>query len=231
MGPGLHHEWRKFETGIPRASLKDLADFLNAKVVDLPPDLLKPLETVAAKKFQPPRAQRQVLTHKQTGPNETQSICFLCGRQEHPLWKCVEFKALNPEKRLELAREKSICFSCLIPAKHDWRACSRKSQCGFNNCTGRHHQLLHEMFLKKNKELNTTAVPFVPQHNFVSSHPNSDLPVLYKIAPIRIFGKNNKFVDTFAFLDDGSSITMMERDLFNKVDLVGTPEVLTVQWT
>lgn len=40
------------EASIPRASLKDLADFLTAKVIDLPLDLVKPLESATGRKPQ-----------------------------------------------------------------------------------------------------------------------------------------------------------------------------------
>lgn len=38
-------------------------------------------------------------------------------------------------------------------------------------------------------------------------------------------------MDAFAFLDGGSSITMVEKDVFDHLELGGEPEQLTLQWT
>lgn len=55
--------------------------------------------------------------------------------------------------------------------------------------------------------------------------------VLFKILPVRIYGNNERMIDTFAFLDDGSSLTLIEESLATKLDLNGTREVLQMQWT
>lgn len=55
--------------------------------------------------------------------------------------------------------------------------------------------------------------------------------ILFKILPVRIHGEGANFVDTFAFLDDGSSLTLMDRQIFEKLNLSGAAEPLHLQWT
>ena len=48
--------------------------------------------------------------------------CPMCVR-DHPLYACSDFKRLPPGKRLDLAKGKHLCFSCLKPARHSSRFC------------------------------------------------------------------------------------------------------------
>ncbi|XP_055902932.1 uncharacterized protein LOC129939084 [Eupeodes corollae] len=233
LGAGLYQDWRKRQVSNPRTSIEDLANFLMQKVIDLPPELVKPLETSAPKRTQlGQKTTNRVLTHQ---PLQTSAVskvpCAKCEGKEHTLIDCAEFKLLSPESRLSFAREQKICFRCLDPAQHDWKSCSKKKTCGISGCSGRHHPLLHQSPVQHTKELNVSAVPYIPNSKFNSNHISSEMPVMFKVVPIRLYGINEKVIDTFAFLDDGSSLTMMEKDLFDELGLEGQPENLTLQWT
>lgn len=90
-----------------------------------------------------------------------------------------------------------------------------------------------------NQNSSTAASSSEPQASSSRAHPAmvhqmshaSDSAVLFKIVPIRVYGDNNVVVETFAFLDDGSSLTLIDKNLFNKLSLVGEPELLHLQWT
>lgn len=60
---------------------------------------------------------------------------------------------------------------------------------------------------------------------------NSEKSVLFKIIPVRIHGENDEYVDTFAFLDDGSSLTLLDKEIHEKLRLKGSAEQLHLQWT
>ena len=67
--------------------------------------------------------------------------CYHCGQAGHGLMKCQKFNILTPKERIEIVKEKGLCFACFgqghRPSNcHRKRACSK---CGRDN----HHYLLH----------------------------------------------------------------------------------------
>ncbi|XP_055910847.1 uncharacterized protein LOC129945212 [Eupeodes corollae] len=233
LGAGLYQEWQKKKAGFFNANFVQFAEFLNEKVIDLPPDLMKPITSAnfETKKNQgSAKSSKQVLTHQaQSSVSAVQILCKKCTKKQHPLHECVSFKDSSESERLAFVKENFICFTCLDSTKHNWKVCAKKRTCGLNGCSDRHHPLLHQS--KEINSLNTSAAAFCPQPHIHSSHARSNTSVLFKIAPIRLHGRDNRFVDTFAFLDDGSSLTMLEKDLFDDLHLDGVSEDLTLQWT
>lgn len=59
---------------------------------------------------------------------------------------------------------------------------------------------------------------------------NNENSVLFKILPVRIH-HDGSFIDTFAFLDDGSSLTLIEKEIYNSLGMSGSQEQLHLQWT
>ena len=46
---------------------------------------------------------------------EEKSISGLCCNGPHNLWKCFAFKTKAGSSRQSLVKERSLCFSCLLP--------------------------------------------------------------------------------------------------------------------
>lgn len=65
------------------------------------------------------------------------TVCELCGGN-HTLAGCGKFKALDRSQRVELAREKGVCFLCLRPGH--WTTRCKSAPC--TNCRGNHHALM-----------------------------------------------------------------------------------------
>lgn len=55
--------------------------------------------------------------------------------------------------------------------------------------------------------------------------------VLFKVVPIELLGENGVVIKTHVFMDDGSSLTLMDKNLFHELGLAGKSEKLTLQWT
>lgn len=79
--------------------------------------------------------------------------------------------------------------------------------------------------------MNSAATPFNPQPQMHSTHISPETPVLCKVVPLRVEGVNGKFVDTFAFLDDGSGLSMMDRSLYDELGFQGKPQGLHLRWS
>ncbi|XP_055543471.1 uncharacterized protein LOC129729018 [Wyeomyia smithii] len=54
--------------------------------------------------------------------------------------------------------------------------------------------------------------------------------VLFRIVPITLYNGSNSF-DTFAFLDEGSSLTLIESNVARNLGVDGVPEPLELTWT
>ncbi|XP_055910446.1 uncharacterized protein LOC129944807 [Eupeodes corollae] len=227
LSPGQYHDWQKRKSKKTHSNLEDFAVFLTEKLYDLPPELSKATKQLSLDKASGSSSSRKVLTHQPVIQSEEK--CVKCEKAKHTLSECEEFKALSLDDRFTFAKSKGICFRCLKLSPHRWKNCSQKKLCGIEGCSKNHHPLLHPSTTKPT--LNSSAHPFVPPSQIHSSHLEPKAPVMFKVVPVRLFGNNNKSLDTFAFLDDGSSITMVEKDVFDLLDLRGEPEQLTLQWT
>lgn len=54
--------------------------------------------------------------------------------------------------------------------------------------------------------------------------------VLFKIVPVVIYGSNGTEIKTFAQLDEGSSLTIIDENLARELRLEGDEEIMTMQW-
>lgn len=65
--------------------------------------------------------------------------CAVCG-QNHHLSYCPTFNRIGTTERIEVIKEKRLCFNCLKPS-HTVQGCPSKRLC--ESCKGRHHSLIH----------------------------------------------------------------------------------------
>ncbi|XP_055542771.1 uncharacterized protein LOC129728359 [Wyeomyia smithii] len=178
------------------------------------------------------RERSFVHTHAETGPsfkNELHSKqtltgrlpkkpCAVCNAESHRVSECIKFKAMNIDGRLKAVREFRLCRSCLNC--HGKWPCKTAKECGTNDCRLKHHPLLHSpsttvqaaISTSHLSELNTISGPF------------------FRIIPVTLYGKNCK-IDIYAFVDEGSQITLLEDSVADQLGIVGSTEPLNLQWT
>ena len=66
----------------------------------------------------------------------------------------------------------------------------------------------------------------------VSLHMNNvKNQVMFRVVPVKLYGKNNKVVSTHAFIDDGSSASLIEQRLADELGLSGAASELCLKWT
>ena len=106
--------------------------------------------------------------------------------------------------------------------KHNVRVrCQESVQCGINGCDRKHNQLLH------NPSTSTPATNIVEQ-SYTHQQPKSS--TYFRIVPVTIYCHSTA-IDTYAFLDEGSSLTLIEEELANQLGVRGEPESLCLKWT
>ena len=144
--------------------------------------------------------------------------CVFCKQEAHKIQNCGEFQALNLDAKWNCVKENRLCRQCLNYHKGK---CFSNKKCDIGGCTFKHHPLLHNYA----KDAVNNQVASVNAHN----DDNKSRP-LFRILPICIHAQG-KTIQTFAFLDEGSSVTLMEQSLYNQLGLVGKKEPLELRWT
>lgn len=99
-------------------------------------------------KFKPSKTASKVFFNEKKNKN-----CDLClNKESHPLYACPQFKRLSVHERVEIVKNKNVCFKCLS------ENCSVK-KCSYKNCfCGKaHNRLIHFSRDRKNESSNITC--------------------------------------------------------------------------
>lgn len=153
--------------------------------------------------------------------NNTQikNTCKACSSPAHTIANCPQFIQMNRNEKWQIVHANILCRQCLN--NHGRRRCRINRQCGIEGCERMHHPLLHAK---------PQSPPTENTQHPANTHRQSKSPILFRIVPITLYGER-KSVDTFAFLDEGSSLTLLEQDLADQLELNGIAERLCLKWT
>lgn len=138
--------------------------------------------------------------------------CWICQRTDHLIRNCEQFKRMNVAQRLRETERLKLCNRCL--GRHGSIPCNVKFRCTVPNCVGNHHPLLHR------------AEESVQLQNAETSGRS----VIFRMMPVTLHAGKRQF-DTVAFLDEGSSATLMDEAVAKQLKAGGVPEPLIVTWT
>lgn len=145
--------------------------------------------------------------------------CHCCSRA-HLLEKCQQFKAKKHRDKIHLIKEKGICFGCLCIG-HISRDCNNRLICDV--CEQQHPTVLH--IKRANMESEQTNEPGVklstPPQTCGRTGGGKDRCIL-SIVPVQVKSvKGHEVIQTYAFLDPGSSATFCSEDLMQKLNISG----------
>ncbi|XP_075167473.1 uncharacterized protein LOC142239564 [Haematobia irritans] len=160
--------------------------------------------------------------------NNVSTMCVICSEPGHKVPKCETFKKMNLNEKWECIKGKNLCRQCL--GRHR-RKCYSNNECGVDGCKYKHHPLLHKKLdiqqsVAENIDQPIHQSPVVNAHN--NKHDYSQ--PLFRIIPINIHTKN-KITTLYAFLDEGSAVTLMEKSTFDELGIVGEGDPLCLRWT
>ncbi|XP_053967349.1 uncharacterized protein LOC128868835 [Anastrepha ludens] len=210
--------WAIYSTGMNNPYLEDFSTWLSTLAeaacrVTNPASLSEKLN----------KREAHLHTHKSDAVlkqyEEAKSMprCAVCNNP-HKVPQCDRFKALTMNERWDFVKRKNLCRQCL--GTHSRRCWSNKS-CGVDSCTIRHHRLLHSD-VNKNSEVST----MLNNHRSISSNNTT----YFRILPIVLYGRN-KTISTYAFMDDGSTLTLIDQTLADELGEAGVPDPLCIHWT
>lgn len=210
-------EWANYRSKLEHANLEVFSSWLDEKAMSLTNILCKPPQF---SKLKPTRGFVQVHSKADDPVNPK---CVTCHGTCTSVQSCEKFKEMDYSSRWEVVHKKDLCRICLHPHKG---RCKSGMKCQTPGCDYKHHTMLH----KTQTEEQSTEVESTAKGN-VNLHKKSDGPSLLKIVPVKLYGSNQKVVDTFALLDDGSSLTLMEDYIADELGLIGPSKPLCLQWT
>ena len=160
--------------------------------------------------------------------SQTNKACVQCGNGCRAVEDCPEFKKLNVRQRLAAVRTHQLCLFCL-KAGHMVRACRKASKCTVPNCKFTHHNLLHEWASGSQNEIQSG-----PLSNSGGVHCTSvesqgrNYKVSIAIVPVTVRGIGGKLVDTFALLDSGSDISLVDQELLKELNIKGKQQSYSI---
>ncbi|BES92803.1 Hypothetical protein NTJ_05612 [Nesidiocoris tenuis] len=205
-------QWGEYLTslGIFPARIADLCEWLQKKadayslLSGIVPQQQPQLPSTSGEKMVPP-------------PNP--KMCRFCQKGvEHELSACDKWLKSSVENRWFYASRNRLCFKCLKSANHSAPRCRSPTECTI--CHGMHHTTLHRQ-----------QQPTVPSglHHRVAPKEEQKLTML-RVLPVRLYGPFGH-IDTHALLDEGTSVTLIDADLANELQLKGEPRPLSLNWT
>ncbi|XP_065081800.1 uncharacterized protein LOC135704263 [Ochlerotatus camptorhynchus] len=164
-----------------------------------------------------PKPRDRNLIHTEAGKVD----CLVCKREGHRVKDCKIFSTLPVDDRWKKVQSLQLCRTCV--SNHGRRACRSTKRCEVDGCQYRHNPLLHA---SASKYKGQTSESHVQYHFNEASIPS----LLFRILPITLHN-GLKSVKTFAFLDEGSSVTMIESSLAKELGVTGYKKPLCLKWT
>ncbi|XP_036317546.1 uncharacterized protein LOC118732523 [Rhagoletis pomonella] len=192
-------------------------------------------------------SRRRVVLH--TAEPHRHVRCPICQGPHKPA-ECRTFIDLTVSNRWTEVKKRRLCFSCLN-AGHGTRNCQRQKPCATEGCKRMHHKLLHESGCRVNnvaaqihhrnmsmpvaERSHTQGSSYLQQPSDADaavlscSRGSADSKLLFRILPVVLYNKHKR-VETYALMDEGSSITMIDNTLLQELGVHGSEQRLNLQW-
>ena len=161
--------------------------------------------------------------------------CWYCSKR-HYLEHCEELRGKAPHEKNAFIKEKGLCFGCLGKG-HMAKECARRKTCSV--CKLKHPTVLHNGRPPPVPE--AEAVTGVKENSSQvvlngrvqlgrSQRSGADSPsTMMSIVPVRIWLEDGRrAVETYAFLDGGSSATFCSESLLRRIGVQGEKVTLSM---
>lgn len=158
----------------------------------------------------------------ETGTALDKRTCFFCNG-EHELELCPLFEKRAHDEKIDFLRKSGRCFSCLCIG-HISKDCRQRLTCEV--CHLKHPGILHIYKRERGKQPDQPLEE--PRSRVTISIQTSgltgagELNCKLSIVPVQIKAKKgHKIIQTYAFLDQGSTASFCTVSLMNKLNLSG----------
>ncbi|XP_026739594.1 uncharacterized protein LOC113502285 [Trichoplusia ni] len=218
MPPTMKFRWFAYHRGRRDEDIQELLlieDFLDIEA-DMCGDFAPP-EVPSDKKS----SRRPVHTvQEESQDKKFKKSCPVC-EEEHFATECKKFKEASIDKKWDIIKKAKICFKCLR-FKH-LRSNCKAPVC--RKCRRWHHTILHS----DKPEVQKSSKEGASEEKVASVHNNKDEDRAYlKIVPVQLYGPKGQ-VRVLALLDEGSTVTLLDASIAEKIGAAGSREALTIE--
>lgn len=257
LPPTLKLEWARYRLTLPRVNLATFGEWIfllaeAASVLTIPSvaeqnnptkfgtnpskKISTFLHTHSESTENVPKSSKEKTDGESSTKKTTSNIdnCPVCKGRCSSVSTCKRFLQLSRDSKWAAVRKFGLCRRCL---RHHEGRCDAKP-CGKNGCTFYHHQLLHNDNRSQNPASSNpenTAPPVTPKAgpsttHGCNTHQSAANALLFRYLPVILYG-NGGAVRTYAFLDEGSAVTLLDEDLADQLKLEGPVNPLCLRWT
>lgn len=167
--------------------------------------------------------QRKENTDK--SDSAVQRACLFCSK-EHKLDSCVKLKEQEYKDRIQFLKSKGLCFGCLTQG-HMSKNCKKRITCP--DCSLKHPGVLHIVKKEDTQDQKSENHDLAVSNALLSLGQETcgytgagDGECILSIIPVRVKSKKSeKSVETYAFLDPGSTTTFCTEDLMHQLNIQG----------
>jgi transposase InsO family protein len=156
----------------------------------------------------------------------TKNVCAKC-KASHKLNECSQFKSLTIDERWDLIKQNRLCFKCILKT-HSSRFC-RAKRC--SKCNWSHHELLHKETQSASPPApavgpppnvpppaTTTPASAPVKYETVTNIGGCRARALLKVIPVTLVTNSGVERPSYALLDDGASVSILDDKLASDVD-------------
>lgn len=140
----------------------------------------------------------------------------------HQLERCSNIESLPHTDKLNFLRNQGLCFRCLSHG-HISSGCSQTASCRL--CNRAHQTILH---IQRGDQISRReAATGTPQVSSMSTC-NGECETTMAVIPVKVKTRDGTTVETYAFMDPGSSISFCSTSLAEKLGCSGKPATVTI---
>ncbi len=150
------------------------------------------------------------------------AFCPYCEKADHFLSQCINFQQLTTEQVKQWIQTNKRCWKC--GRSHLSAQCNLRKPC--NKCKGKHLLILHDVNNRPVKD--TSSASGSTAETLKLDKPGTDSRVLLKVVRV-LLRYNDRTLDTYAILDDGSERTILLFSAAQKLNLKGEEEELSIR--
>ncbi|XP_067287597.1 uncharacterized protein [Pseudorasbora parva] len=162
-------------------------------------------------------------------PVRGKRYCPFCDASKHYLSQCASFAQLSTDQVKTWIRSHDRCWRCA--RSHHAARCDLKKPCSL--CHGLHLRSLHDVNVSPSSTEDSTTVEkscltSYSSDRFFCDKPSVSGHVMLKVVPVHLHYED-RTLDTFALLDDGSERTILLSTSAETLGIQGVPEDLPLR--